>query len=111
MVSCPSGQDDVAWLDAMQRDGGEVRAEAADGEACRDDRDCLSGGDQFVFVLDGFREGAVRGGVPVGPEVDPPVGAPRRPSTGSTSTTSPSRPRTAFRSRAGSFRPTARTRS
>ena len=72
------GQHDVARLDAVQRDRGEVGAEAAGGDAGRDDGHGLAGGDELELVLDGLDEGAVGCGAPVGPGVDAPEGVPGR---------------------------------
>jgi hypothetical protein len=57
----------------VQGDGGEV---GAGGYAGRDDGDGLAAGDEVVFVLDGFDEGAVGGRAAVGSRVDAPVSVP-----------------------------------
>jgi len=47
----------VAWLDAFERDGAEVRPEAASRDAARDDGDGVTGGEQAtarVVVIDSF---------------------------------------------------------
>jgi hypothetical protein len=75
-VAGAGGQHDVARFDAVQRDRGEVGTEVV--VAGRDDGHGLSGGDELVFVLDGFGDGAVGCRASAGPGVDAPEGAPGR---------------------------------
>jgi hypothetical protein len=48
----------VAWLNAVQRDRGEVGADAPSVQSGRDDGYGLAGGDELQLVLDGLDGGA-----------------------------------------------------
>lgn len=53
MVAGAGRQDDMARLDVVQGDRGEVGAEAVGADAGRNGQG-LPGGDKFEFVLEGF---------------------------------------------------------
>jgi hypothetical protein len=72
------GQHDVARLDVVQGNRGEVVAAVPGRPAAGDDGHGQPGGDQLVLVVDGVDEGAVGCGASVGPRVDAPVGVPDR---------------------------------
>ncbi|MCW2677905.1 MAG: hypothetical protein JWR70_2945 [Modestobacter sp.] len=65
-------QHDVARLDALRGDRGEVGAEAVGAEVGRDDGHGLPAGDEFELVLDGLHEGTVGCPASVGSGVDAP---------------------------------------
>ena len=72
------GQHDVARLDPVQRDRGQIGAEAVGAQAGRDDGHGLPGGDELELVLEGHHERAVGRGAAVRPGVDAPERVPGR---------------------------------
>src|ERR1022692_1195106 len=59
MVAGAGSKRDVAWLDPLQGNRGEVGTHAADGDAGRDDGHSLPAGYQLDLVLDSPDEGTV----------------------------------------------------
>src|SRR5262245_52278223 len=77
-VAGAGGDDDVAGLDVLQRDRGEVGAEPRTAEAFGHDRDHFTGGDQLQLVLHRLDQRATRRWTAVRAWVDPPERVPVR---------------------------------
>src|ERR1017187_597438 len=67
-------EDDLARLDALQGDRGQVRAQAQVSGSSRDDRHGLPSGDALELVLDGLDQRAVGRGPSIWAWVDAPEG-------------------------------------
>ena len=72
-VPGPSRQHDMAGLDVLQGDGGDVWAQATAVKAGRNG-DRLPGGDDFELVLERVDERAIGCPATVGPGIDAPEG-------------------------------------
>ena len=77
-VAGAGGKHDVARLDAVERNCGEVGVQGFSPQASRDDGDSLTGGDELELVLDGVDERAVGRRGSVGAGIYAPVRVPGR---------------------------------